>query len=160
MIDQNIKKRLGALADRTVQQMRNYLKRAGKFNTGTLHNSISWRFVADGIEITVGANYADFVIKGRRAGAKQPPRQAILKWLNTPNGSRVYFNMKRRWKTITKEQASFLIGRGIKRRGIKPLDFYNPPMNRLLNIDLYHQLSEDYAYQYEHEIVKTLKKGI
>lgn len=158
MINQRIKERLGNLADRTVQQMRNHIKRAGKYNTGELSRSIGWKFTADGIEIFVVAKYSDYVIRGRNKGSKQPPPDAILKWLNSPNGTRAYARMRNRWKTLTKKQAVYVIGRNIKKNGIKPLDFYNPAMNRLLNIDLYHQLSEDYAWEYEQEVTKALKK--
>src|SRR5574343_1270624 len=119
MLQEEVKRRLGALAERTVKQMKDHLRRAGKINTGNLANSITWKFVEDGISITVGAPYGKYVISCRRIGAKQPPKTAILTWLNTPHGLRVYANMRRRWKTITKEQASFLIGRTIKRKGIK-----------------------------------------
>ena len=71
------KRQLALLADRTVANMQKSVKQQGKFNTGQLYRSIGWRFVPSGIVFFINAPYSTYVLKGRRKGAKMPPKQAI-----------------------------------------------------------------------------------
>ncbi len=68
-------------------------------------------------EIIISMNdYAIYVNQGRRAGSKQPPQRAILRWIlrnptiNIPQG-------------MTAEQLSFVIARSIGIKGIKAKPF-------------------------------------
>lgn len=151
---------LGNLAERTVMNMKKAIRRGGKHNTGKLEQSITWKFTQYGVVFIIDSDYAKYVISGRRSGAKQPPSRSILSWLDTPHGIRAYANMRRRWRTISKKSAAFLIARHIGQKGIKPMDFYNPSINTLYKVDAYHELEEAYAYCFEHQMIKEFKKII
>jgi len=150
------KRKLYLLADRTVMNMKNHIRRAGKFNTGQLYNSVGWKVVQGGIEFYVKAPYSQYVIMGRRKGAKRPPFQAILKWIETPHGNRALANIRRKWSNTTKEGAAFIICRSISEKGIKPVDFYNPAINTLYKTDSWHLLEAAFV----NDIEKDLEKNI
>jgi len=150
------KRRLFKMADATVMLMRNHIKKAGKFNTGQLSNSIGWKVVQGGIQFYVAAPYAKYVISGRRKGAKQPPSWAIREWFKGANGRKVFESMKSKWKGISMEGATYVVAKSIKEKGIKPLDFYNPAINKLYSKDAFHELEAAFAQDLEKGIQKEL----
>lgn len=150
------KRKLYLLADKTVANMRDHIRRAGKVNTGELYRSVGWQVVQGGIEFYVKAPYASYVILGRRKGAKRPPRRVILQWLETPHGKRAFANMRRRWEHITMQGAAFVICRSISEKGIKPVDFYNPALNTLYKTDSWHLLEAAFVRDIEKDLEKNI----
>lgn len=150
-------RKLELLADKTVQNMQNHIKRAGKFNTGQLYRSVGWKPVQGGIEFYVKAPYSQYVLQGRRKGAKQPPKKAIQQWLLTPHGQRAFANMRKKYKKLTYDGAAFIVCRSISEKGIKPVDFYNPALNTLYKTDSWHSLEAAYVKDVEKEIEKQIK---
>lgn len=153
-----VKRKLELLADRTVDNMKNHIRRGGKNNTGNLMNSVGWKFVPTGVEFYVKAPYSDFVIKGRRVGAKMPPKLAIQKWLNSPHGRSAFNSMKKKFgKQLTYDSANFIIRKSISQHGIKPFDFFNPYINNLYNVSAFHDLEAAYVKDIENELKKIIK---
>ena len=151
------KRKLFQLADKTVDKMKQHIKRGGKYNTGALYNSVGWKVIQGGIEFYVNDKYASFIISGRRKGAKQPPSWAIREWFSTPHGSRAFANMKKKWPKIKLEGASFIVCRSIKEKGIKPFDFYNPYIEQLYKVEAFHELESAFVMDVEKELKKTIK---
>lgn len=74
--------------------------------------------VSDEGDILIFANdYAQYVISGRRAGAKPPPIAPLIAWMKRKGISSPDVSINR---------LAFLIARSISRKGIKPRDFITP----------------------------------
>lgn len=158
-------RKLFLLADRTVAKMKDHIKRAGKYNTGQLYNSVGWKPIKGGLEFYVKAPYSQYVIQADAGGKpmpskwkKQPKIEHILPWMQTPHGTRAYANIKKRWPSTTIKGAAYIICRSIKEKGIKPVDFYNPYINQLYKVDAFHELEAAFATDMEKEIQKNINK--
>lgn len=105
-----------ALVIEIVQQLAN----ADKNATGNLARSVDYELfeTLDSISVGIKAEkYFEFVDGGRRKGAKQPPSDAILKWMKVRN---IKGRDKKSGKFISQKSAAFLIARSIGKNGIKP----------------------------------------
>jgi hypothetical protein len=151
------KKQLFKLADRTVKNIQNNIRKANKYNTGNLSRSVKWVATTNGIIFKVDAKYVDNVRYGRGRNKKMPPEQAILDWLNTPHGRSAYSSMKNRWKKITPKGASFIIRRSIKKKGIKGVDFFTPSIQGLTSSNVFNDLQKAYVSDLQKEIQKLIK---
>lgn len=79
-----------------------------------LYRQIDWSFREEGKDIIIDTlfnYYIVFVDSGRRAGAKMPPIDAIIKWLRKKNIAPLNKNIR---------STAFLIARSIKEQGIAP----------------------------------------
>lgn len=135
-----------------------------------------WKYVNYGVNGTDSSNGSKYNFKN-----KQPPEDEMLEFINTNNKVKAWARtliakkklkktqkkvkskrIKKAVKQISTEkaykQAAFLIGRGIKRKGIKPTNFYDNIINDALVQRLTNDLSK--AFQKDIEIhFKPSKNG-
>ncbi len=90
-----------------------------KFATGNLADSMFYEAKSsDGkaVIMVFAAPYFRYVERGRRPGAKMPPKAPIVKWLRVKGKS---------------EKLEFVIRRSIARKGIKGIFIINPTINKI-----------------------------
>lgn len=160
MIYTEAQKQLAIIGDRIVDNIKDAIKKSGKFNTGRLYNSINVKMDIGGLRINIDSPYYQFVLNGRRAGSKRPPIKAILSWLDTPHGKSYYtkLNLKKKpEQSISKLTAAFMVANTIKKRGIPPMKKKN-----LINLTLsikkeqgFKDLEDAYRRDVEAELKKT-----
>ena len=124
--------------------IQNILQNNRAIATGDLYKSIDYKIVQKKGEYKLVISYLDygeFVLKGRRPGAKPPPYKSILKWTQ--------------FKGIPKE-AAYPIAKSIGKKGIKPLNFLFPFFSKQNQIERF--LSQDVALEIEREITLFNKK--
>ena len=115
-------------------------------------------------------DYWRWVNDGRRAGSKQPPPQAMLdhianRGISTKRIENFYKNKKglqiKRKKPISPEKArkslAFLIGRSIKKKGIKPTHFLDEVLESDLVTEMESAISKSLGRMITLEIKKDLK---
>jgi len=111
--------------------------------SGDLYKSIDYKIVQKKGEYKLVISYADygeFVLKGRRPGAKPPPFAPIMKWCQ--------------FKGIPKE-AAYPIAKSIGKKGIKPLNFIFPFFSKQNQIERF--LEQNVALEIE-RIITIPKK--
>ena len=72
--------------------------------------------------------------------------------MKTPHGRRAFANLRRKYPKINYNSAAYVIGRGIQRRGIRGVDFWNPYIDQLYNTDAWHELEAAYIEEIEKEL--------
>jgi hypothetical protein len=120
------------------------------------------------LEITMN-DYWRWVNDGRKAGSKQPPPQAMLKHIANRGvdyrGLQNYYTNKKglkikRTKPLSKEKAlntlAFLIGRKIKKKGIKPTHFADEVIESNLVNEMEKELSISVGRLIKVEINKSI----
>jgi len=110
------------------------LKDAGKDATGALAKSISYELIETLDTIAVGIRaekYLSVVDGGRRKGAKAPPSDAILKWMQVKG---IKGRNRTTGKFIKQKSAAFLIARSIGRNGIKPTFVIKKSLRKLQSL--------------------------
>ena len=148
-----------------VEDLEQKLIDADKDQPGLLLQSIGDNSTVkqEGSKITLSIGMEDywkFVDEGRRRGAKQPPPDAMLEFISA-RGLRLKKVVKKGSKRVGKgvkrisrdkevKQLAFLIGRGIKKHGIKPTHFFTDVVNNELTNRLTKELSE--AFQKDIEV--------
>lgn len=123
------------------------------------------------MEITMN-DYWKWVNDGRKAGSKQPPQSAMLdhianRGISTKRIENFYKNKKglqiKRKKPISPEKArkslAFLMGRSIKKKGIKPTYFLDEVLESDLIKEMESELSKSVGRMITIEIKKDLKNG-
>jgi hypothetical protein len=112
------------------------LLRFGKVNTGALRDSIRFNITPKGNIRFFFLQYGIFVESGRRAGAKQPPINPILKWIEqrgiVPD------------EGTSKRSLAFLIARSIGEKGIRPTPFMKAAVKQQ-KVGLSRQLAKEIA---------------
>lgn len=124
-----------------IEALRRNLIDADKDQPGKLIQSIDVEIKELGTKLTFSLRMEDywvFVDEGRKPGAKMPPQKAILDFIKVrgikANPKRVKTGIKNKkikkaLKQISRDkslkQVAFLIGRGIKKHGIKPTNFFS-----------------------------------
>ena len=111
----------------TVQTMKDILTRKNAVATGTLRDTLGAVTVDtnEGLDTQVtGTDYAIYVDKGRRAGDKMPPVQAIKDWIN---------QRKIRVAGKTTEQLAWAMAKNIAKNGIKARPFIAPSLETVMN---------------------------
>ncbi len=109
------------LRTKSVIFLRKQLKAKDKFATGTTYRSIRGRitllFSKSILDIYANESLI-WIDRGRKAGGKMPPKQAITDWVKArniqPSGK------------MSQESLVFLIRRKIARDGIKPTPIFKP----------------------------------
>jgi hypothetical protein len=107
------------------------LKDADKVATGNLAKNIDYELIEalDLISIGIKApEYLEYVDQGRRAGAKQPPYEPIMKWAKK-RGLQRFRDKKGRF--ISDKARAFVIARGIAKNGIKPTNVIKKSIRKL-----------------------------
>jgi hypothetical protein len=105
--------------------------------SGVLSNSVDFQIDTskkDRVELRfIYAKYGNFVLSGRRAGAKQPPTSMIEQWIKQKKipvggGRTTKIVPRKRGQSNTDEikQVAFLIARAIALKGIKSFNFLKP----------------------------------
>jgi hypothetical protein len=122
------------------------LLRFGKVNTGALRDSIRFNITPKGNIRFFFLQYGIFVESGRRAGAKQPPINPILKWIEergiTPD------------EGTSKRSLAFLIARSIGEKGIRPTPFMKAAVKQQ-KVGLSKQLAKEIAKTVVMDFKKT-----
>lgn len=94
-------------------------------DTGRLAGSISSSIQGDGLQLvgTVGPSvqYGRFVEFGRRAGARMPPVNALIPWVQ-----RHFHAPRERVTATTLRSEAYALARSIARRGIPPQPYLQP----------------------------------
>lgn len=110
----------------------------GAVNTGNLANGWRAKDIAEGAVLINIRSYSPVVDGGRRAGAKMPPKSAIVPWLMRRLGlSRK--EAEARW---------FLVARAIQRRGLLPRQILTSPhaqeqILHLVHAEMVHELEAE-----------------
>jgi hypothetical protein len=165
---------LNSLGKYVVKQSRTMLTKAKKNVNKDLYNSISYKVVPDGDGFALQffmLNYGKFVDKGVSGNKKiqdyttwdkrkvespfkytnkQPPPGILAKWISKKG---IKGRDKKSGRFITNLSLAFIIGRSIKRDGIKSLSFFQRPLGLGLErfpTDLLNAVKED--------ILNTLNK--
>jgi len=123
--------------------IQNILQNNNAIASGDLYRSIDYKIVQKKGEYKLVISYADygeFVLKGRRPGAKPPPFAPIMKWCQ--------------FKGIPKE-AAYPIAKSIGKKGIKPLNFIFPFFSKQNQIERF--LEQNVALEIE-RIITIPKK--
>jgi hypothetical protein len=122
------------------------LLRFGKVNTGALRDSIRFNITPKGNIRFFFLQYGIFVESGRRAGAKQPPINPILKWIEqrgiVPD------------EGTSKRSLAFLIARSIGEKGIRPTPFMKAAVKQQ-KVGLSRQLAKEIAKTVVMDFKKT-----
>jgi hypothetical protein len=122
------------------------LLRFGKVNTGALRDSIRFNITPNGNIRFFFLQYGIYVESGRRAGAKQPPINPILKWIEergiTPD------------EGTSKRSLAFLIARSIGEKGIRPTPFMKAAVKQQ-KVGLSKQLAKEIAKTVVMDFKKT-----
>lgn len=133
---------------------------AEKDTTGALRNSIQFTTKVFGQLYTFELSmlkYYQWVDEGRPAGKKGPPIQVLKSWISNKNT----FNevkTKKGLKTLANDiqgvnQLAFLIGRKIRKKGIKATHFYS----KVVNDGRLKKLSEELTKEAGREIIIDIK---
>ena len=112
-------------------------------------------------------DYWKYVDAGRRPGGKQPPQKAMLDFIKfrgikgnpkkvTAKNKKVRKALKQISRDKALKQVAFLIGRGIKKKGIKPTHFFtdviNDNLKQRLTADLTAALQKDIEIDFKESI--------
>lgn len=117
IFDQKLEMNLHQIATFLKADVKQQLIDDGHRATGDLVNSINTAIIK-GVDSWVieGSmlKYGEYVIRGREAGAKGVPIDALVKWIENKNFSD---------GIISTRGLAFVIQKSIKKKGIKPSDF-------------------------------------
>ena len=139
---------------------RNNLQSHNRVASGNLINSIKTTLkISDGSQFEVTLHVADYywyVDKGRRAG-KQPPPDAILKWIETKP---ILPRPDTRGKLPSNKQLAYLIGRKIGKYGTVGTNDLQQTIDQLNSyyLELIKKTLEDDWYEYSMSILEDIKK--
>lgn len=131
---ENLKLAMEKYGEELIIELASQLKSADKVATGALIKSLDYDLIEalDTIAVNIkAANYLSVVDKGRKKNKKQPPQDAILKWVKVKPLPR-WRDKKGRF--ISKKSQAFLIARAIGRDGIKPTNVIKKSINKVRKI--------------------------
>lgn len=129
-----LRKAMEAYGEALCIQIVQELKDANKEATGALARSVGYELIESLDKISVGIkalDYFDYVDGGRRKGAKAPPTDAIVKWMNVRG---IKGRNRKTGKFITQKSAAFLIARSIGKNGIKPVFAVKKSLRKLKSL--------------------------
>lgn len=131
---QNLKEAMEKYGEELIIELTAQLRIADKKATGELIRSLDYELIEalNTIAINIkAADYLTYVDRGRKRGRKQPPQEAILKWVNVKPLPR-WRDKKGRF--ISKKSQAFLIARSIGKKGIKPTNVIKKSINKVSKI--------------------------
>jgi hypothetical protein len=130
MLYPEIKKAMQEVGLETVQTMKDILTSKNAVATGTLRDSLN-ATTTEGDDLLdtqiTAVDYAIFVDKGRRAGDRMPPVQAIKDWIN---------QRKIRVQGRSTEQLAWAMAKSIAKKGITARPFIAPSLENVVNTGL------------------------
>jgi len=106
-------------AQLVVTNAKSILIRNKKVASGSLINSVRYTVNPQGKITFLFAEEGKYVQSGRRKGARFPPPAAISKWIREKGIQ----GRGKDGRFITNKSLTYLISRGIAKKGIKPLPF-------------------------------------
>lgn len=149
------------------------IERHNRMASGNLWQSVKAPVKVMGQKVVLEIRMDDYwrwVNDGRKAGSKQPPTAAMLKHIanrrmNYKDIQNFYTNKKglkiKRKKPLQKDVAlktlAFLIGRKIKKKGIKPTHFADEVIESNLINEMEKELSISVGRMIKVEIAKEIK---
>jgi len=142
-LEQRIITRLDKFGEEITSDIKEVLRINGAIASGNLEKSIDYKIVEREGEyklVITYLDYGEYVLKGRRAGAKPPPYAPIIRWTQ--------------FKGIPKS-AAYPIAKSIGKKGIKPLNFLFPFYSKQNQIERF--LEQDVALEIEKEITLPIK---
>ena len=119
MLDQSIIEAEKKWAQLVVTNAKSILVRNNKKASGDLIESVRYTVNSNGKIIFLFAKEGKYVQSGRRRGARFPPPAAISKWIREKGIQ----GRGKDGRFITNKSLTYLISRGIAKKGIKPLPF-------------------------------------
>ena len=119
MLDQPIIEAEKKWAQLVVTNAKSILIRNRKDATGNLISSVRYTVNSQGKIVFLFAEEGKYVQSGRRKGARFPPPAAISKWIREKGIQ----GRGKDGRFITNKSLTYLISRGIVKKGIKPLPF-------------------------------------
>ena len=137
------------LGEEYVAELQIQLVRANKNSSGKLYDSLqsTIKITNQGIQLLLKDNgILKFVDQGRRPG-KQPPVQAIRKWIDQ-KGMSIQGD---------KDEAAFCIARSIGEKGIKPTNIIRKAKRNILEGDSFKELTEGFSKDLLKEVKKIIK---
>ena len=119
MLDQSIIEAQKKYAQLVVTNAKSILRSNNKKASGNLIESVRYTVNSQGKIIFSFAKEGKYVQSGRRKGARFPPPAAISKWIREKGIQ----GRGKDGRFITNKSLTYLISRGIAKKGIKPLPF-------------------------------------
>lgn len=119
MLDQVIIEAEKKWAQLVVTNAKSILIRNNKKASGDLIESVRYTVNSNGKITFLFAKEGKYVQSGRRRGARFPPPSAISKWIREKGIQ----GRGKDGRFITNKSLTYLISRGIAKKGIKPLPF-------------------------------------
>jgi len=119
MLDQSIIEAEKKWAQLVVTNAKSILIRNNKRASGNLIESVRYTVNSQGKITFLFAKEGKYVQSGRRKGARFPPPAAISKWIREKGIQ----GRGKDGRFITNKSLTYLISRGIAKKGIKPLPF-------------------------------------
>ena len=172
MKTENVERYLNSFGKQVVNRAKGNLQKAGK--GGKLEKSIRFEVISDADGFTVNfymSRYGTYVDKGvsgtqkqqkfkdyknkvisspYKYTTKQPPPGILAKWISKKG---IKGRDKKSGRFITNLSLAFIIGRKIKRDGIKGLSFFQKPLGLGLK-----QFGKDLLGNVKQDIIDTLNK--
>lgn len=144
----NVYKVMDEYGEDILNEMEAILVKANKRATGNLISSLDYDVEeksGGNFELIIEyAEHGKYVQFGRSAGKKQPPMEAIEKWLKT-----------KKYK-VTKgkniRSAAYAVARAIKKNGIKPVNFNKPIIQLKTDKEFAQAIAEAYAKDIENQL--------
>lgn len=143
---------LDSVGEDLTNDMIDVLKRNNKWASGALVNSINYDINIQNEKFNLVIEYAGhgkYVIDGRRPG-KFPPISAIKNWV---------LNKRISNPLMTIDQLSFVIARGIAKKGIRPLNFLAPYEKLMASQQFEKNLKDNLIKDIEIQISKGIKQN-
>lgn len=145
--------------DKIVEAMKNNLAKPNKSNTGALSDSITLDITENGstVRMTISMlDYGKFVNDGRKAGTF-PNVQAIREWVKSKG-----IRMKKKPKGLSLDKEiktlSYLIGRKIKKDGIKPKKFIPTIDIQSIRLEILRELKQYFIVDIKTDIENFKKR--
>ena len=152
---------LNDIAENIAAIYRSYILQKDKVATGKLYRSTlegkSFYFTElnDVFQLEINLpDEAEFIEYGRKPGSF-PPVNAIKQWVRI---KRLVPKMRKKIPEITLDQAAFLVGRSIKRDGIKPIPLIDMSLSRAEGDGLYAQIDDKIELYYDSLIDAVVEK--
>jgi hypothetical protein len=160
------RKALEKYAKYVIQQSRTNLTKKKNNSTKALYNSLEYKIQGDKVSF-LSEKYGPFIDKGVRGAkgyyadqataespykytTKIPPAKPFEKWIKKNN---IQGRDKKTGRFISHMSLAFIIGRKIKRDGIKGLSFFQKPLGLGLK-----QFGKDLLGNVKQDIIDTLNK--
>lgn len=114
-----------------------YREKIKEYSSGKLYKTIDYTITAQNDSYLVIINLEDYwkyIEKGRRAGAKMPPVEAIENWIKVRKILPRPVALKSgKQRVPTVQQLAYVIARSISRKGIAPRPFMRESIEDTLN---------------------------